>query len=125
MFVPFNPNPKLRQTGDCVVRAVSKITGMDWNKTYIKITETGYELKAMPSENFVWEKFLKAEGYKKRLLPDTCPDCYTVAKFCEEHQKGTFLLATGSHVVAVVDGNYYDTWDSGDEVPMYYFVKEG
>ena len=25
----------------------------------------------------------------------------------------------------VVDGNYLDTWDSGDETPLYYFKKEG
>ena len=125
MFVPFNPNPKLRQTGDCVIRAIGKLTGKDWNETYIKIVETGYRLKAMPSENFVWESYLKASGYKKRLLPDACPDCYTVATFAADNPQGAFLLATGSHVVAVIDGNYYDTWDSGDEVPLYYFIKEG
>jgi hypothetical protein len=27
-------------------------------------------------------------------------------------------------VVAVVDGDYYDTWDCGDEVPVYYFERE-
>ena len=28
------------------------------------------------------------------------------------------------HVVCVKDGNYYDTWQSGDEVPIYAWVKE-
>ena len=27
------------------------------------------------------------------------------------------------HVVAVIDGNYYDTWDSGDKIPIYYWYK--
>jgi hypothetical protein len=26
--------------------------------------------------------------------------------------------------VAVSDGDYFDTWDSGDEVPVYYFEKD-
>jgi len=34
------------------------------------------------------------------------------------------ILATGTHVIAVGDGNYYDTWDSGQEVPIYYWRKE-
>jgi hypothetical protein len=34
------------------------------------------------------------------------------------------MLATGTHVVAVIDGNYYDTWDSGDEVPIALWKKE-
>ncbi len=124
MFVPYNPNPVLRQTGDCVVRAISKLTGNDWDTTYLKITAAGFRLKAMPTENFVWETFLKNNGYKKRILADTCPDCYTVLKFCEDHPSGTYLVATGSHVVAIVDGNYFDTWDSGDEVPIYYFERK-
>ena len=73
--------------------------------------------------NNVWPKLLKREGFKRYILPDTCPDCYTVRRFCLEHQNGQFILATGSHVIAVIDGDYYDTWDSGDEVPIYYFTR--
>ena len=58
------------------------------------------------------------------MLPDQCPICYTVEKFCWEHPRGLFLLATGSHVVAVENGDYYDAWDSGNEVPIYYWEYE-
>lgn len=27
-------------------------------------------------------------------------------------------------MVSVVDGDYYDAWDSGKEVPVYYWHKE-
>jgi hypothetical protein len=27
-------------------------------------------------------------------------------------------------VVTVQDGKYYDTWNSGNEVPVYYWEKE-
>ena len=27
-------------------------------------------------------------------------------------------------VVALIDGDWWDAWDSGDEVPVYYWQKE-
>mgnify|MGYP007038282472 FL=1 len=62
-------------------------------------------------------------GYTMKPIPDTCPDCYTVREFCKDHPMGTYVLGTGSHVVAVRDGNYFDTWNSGDEVPIIYWRK--
>ena len=59
------------------------------------------------------------------LIPNSCPDCYTVRDFCFDNPRGAFLLATGSHVVTVIDGDYYDTWNSGSEVPIYFWTKEG
>jgi hypothetical protein len=77
----------------------------------------------MPSSNHVWGQYLKEQGYRRKVLPEECPSCYTVKDFCGEYPHGRYLLATGSHVVAVVDGDYYDTWDSGDENPVYYFER--
>ena len=67
--------------------------------------------------------YLKAYRFKQLSLPTTSPECYTVAAFADEHMQGTYVLALSGHVVAVVNGDYYDTWDSGDEVPVYYFEK--
>ena len=58
----------------------------------------------MPSANNVWGSYLRDIGYKRYIIPNTCPDCYTVRDFCIEHAHGRYILATGSHVVAVVDG---------------------
>lgn len=68
--------------------------------------------------------YLRKIGYKRKLIPNACPDCYTVKDFCVDNPHGKYLLATGSHVIAVIDGDYYDTWDSGNEIPIYYYVKE-
>lgn len=124
MYKEYNPNPKRRQTDDCVVRALTLITNEDWDAVYSKLAAIGYELKTMPTTNYTWETYLRRKGFIKRLLPDKCPDCYTVSDFCAEHPQGQYLLATGFHVIAVISGDYYDTWDSGDEIPAYYFEQD-
>lgn len=80
-------------------------------------------MKDMPSSNNVWGEYLKQKGFRRAVIPDTCPSCYTVKDFCFDNPSGKFLLATGSHVIAVVNGDYYDTWDSGEEVPIYYWER--
>lgn len=90
----------------------------------MEIVIQGYNMYDMPSSNEVWGAYLKSLGFSKRIISNSCPDCYSVREFCNDHPVGRYLLATGSHVIAVIDGNYFDTWDSGDEVPTYYFTKE-
>lgn len=124
MFIYYNANPKKNRVGDCVIRAISKATGMDWEKTYTEIVLKGYEMYDMPSSNAVWGTYLTQHGFTRNQLPYTCPDCYSIKQFCEDYPKGNYIVGTGTHVVAVLDGRYYDTWDSGDEIPAYYFKKE-
>jgi hypothetical protein len=78
----------------------------------------------MPTANHVWGTYLKENHFVQTLLPNTCPECYTVKDFCADFPQGAYLLAIGNHVVAVQDGNYYDSWDSGDEMPIFYWQKE-
>lgn len=99
------------------------VTDQPWNDTYVDICVMGYDMCDMPSSNSVWASYLAYKGFMRAILPDTCPMCYTVNDFCNDHPEGTFLLGTGSHVVAVKDGDYYDAWDSGNEIPIYYWER--
>lgn len=124
MFIEYNANPHKKRVGDCVIRAIAKATGMSWDKTYTEITMQGFKMYDMPSSNAVWGDYLLENGYSVHSIPNTCPHCYSVKQFCEDFPEGTFIVATGTHVLCVIDGDYYDTWDSGDEIPIYYFRKE-
>ena len=46
-----------------------------------------------------------------------------MAQFAEEHPSGTYILALSGHVVCVQNGEWFDTWDSGNEIPLYYWQK--
>ena len=120
----YNPNPLGLSVGDCTIRAISKVIERDWKSTYLCIIVQGYQMYDMPSANRVWGEFLRSQGFVRRTIPDSCPDCYTVIDFCNDNPQGKFLLATGTHVIAVIDGYYLDTWDSGNEVPIYYFERK-
>ena len=125
MFIEYNANPRGINTGDCVIRAISKAIDTDWEKVYMALTVKGLEKAMWGDTNAVWEKYLRENGFEQQVLPDTCPDCYTIADFADDHRTGTFIVATGSHVVTVQDGNYFDSWDSGNLIPSYYFeLKE-
>lgn len=119
MYIPYNPNPNGVYVEDCVVRAISVVTGRSWDDIFVHLCLQAYIMKNMPSVNKVWGTYLSSIGFTRFMLPDRCPDCYTVRDFCVDNPIGSFILATGSHVIAVIDGDYYDAWDSGDELPIY------
>lgn len=124
LFVKYNANPKNRNAIDCTVRAISVVTGKSWHEVYIGLCVKGYEMCEMPSSNSVWGTYLTDIGYVRRMLPDTCPVCYSIREFCKDHPHGRYIVGTGTHVVAVTEGgNYVDTWDSGDETALFYFTE--
>ena len=121
MWVKFNPNPAGKSVGDCVVRAISVATSHTWLHTYDTICRQGRAEYDMPTADHVWGEYLRSLGFTRHMIPDTCPDCYTVRDFCADHPNGVYVLGTGSHAVCVMDGDYYDAWDSGSESPIYYW----
>lgn len=123
-YVYYNPNPNGKNVGDCVIRAISKATNMDWESVYTGICVTGYSMCDMPSANCVWGAYLRGNGFVRDVVPNECPECYSVADFAREHPQGTYILALTGHVVCVKDGDWYDSWDSGDKIPMYYWERK-
>lgn len=119
LYVYTNPNPTGRMVGDCAIRAVSIALNVDWETSYALIAKAGFLMGDMPSSNSVWGAVLRQHGFIRKSLSNTCPDCFDIRSFCKENPKGIFVLCTGNHVVTVIDGSYYDAWDSGKEIPQY------
>ena len=123
-FVSYNANPDGNRVGDCTVRAIATVLNQTWDETFIGMCLYGLMEHDMPSADFIWGEYLKSKGFDRELIRNSCDSCYTVQRFCEEFPHGTFLLAIGGHIVAVIDGKYYDTWDSGNEKPIYFWYRK-
>lgn len=119
----YNPNPAGRNVGDCAIRAVAKALDLDWETAYVLISMAGYQMNDMPSSNSVWGAVLRKNGFYRHVLPSTCPDCYTVGDFADEHPHGVYVVGTGNHVVTIVDGTAFDSWDSRREIVSYFWSE--
>lgn len=75
----------------------------------------------MPSDDSVWGHFLKRSGCTQFILSEECPQCMTVSAFCHFYPTGRYIIGTGAHAIAIIDGNYYDSWDSGNEIPSFFW----
>lgn len=124
MWKKFNPNPTGRNVGDCAVRAVSVALGIDWEQAYALITTNGFAMGDMPSSDSVWGAVLRQHGFYRDAIPNTCPDCYTAENFAQDHPNGIFVLGFGGHVATIKDGVLYDSWDSSNEIPQFYWFRK-
>lgn len=123
-YVNYNPNPMRKTVGDCVIRAISMATDKDWDTVFLELMLKAFDMKDIPIADNVWGSYLRDQGFKREVIPDTCPDCYTVADFINDNPYGTYVLGTGSHAIAVKDGKYFDSFDSGEESPVFFWKKE-
>lgn len=124
MYRYFQPNLGGINTIDCPVRAICAVTGFKWETVHEMLCDLSRRMYDMPNSDRVWWELLRRLNFAQVRLLDRCPDCYTVADFAADHPKGQYILGPFEHAVAVVDGDWLDSWDSGDTVPMYYFRRK-
>ncbi len=126
MYIYYNKNPRRNyKAGDCVIRAITIVTGKSWNEVYDDLCDEGQYFGDWGNSNGVWDAYLRRNGFRRYICPNDCPYCYSIADFANEHKHGKYLAATGDHLVAVVNGDYIDAFDSGSLTPIWYYVKEG
>lgn len=111
----FNPNPKARNIGDCTLRSYCAAFGIDWNKAYdiaSKIAKDNASMIQYVADKVLIDHFKceKDDTYKPKAK-----DRITVNNFAMSHPYGTFILHVRGHQVTVKNGEYWDSWDSGDK----------
>lgn len=116
--------PSKHKDGDCVVRAVCKATDMEWFDVYDELCRIGRKLQRMPNSDKTYKKMLVDRGFEYcGLKMEKGSKRLTVKEFARKHKKGTYVLRVAGHVVTVVNGKYYDIFDSGDYCVYSYFWK--
>lgn len=124
MWQPTNENPTGRWTvGDCAVRAVAVALDTDWETAYVLMAIAGFLIGDMPSSDSVWGSVLREHNFQRRSLPDSLPSDYTVRDFAIDNPEGVYVLGTGTHAVAIVDGLIYDSFNSSNEHPKFVWFK--
>ena len=125
MWIKWNPNPvRSDPVGDCTVRALAKALDISWEEAHVLLDYNSYMMGDISNSNVVLGSVLRQHGFVRDVVPNSCPDCYTANDFAMDHPTGTYVLGFGTHVATVVDGNLYDTWNSLNEIPIYYWYRK-
>ena len=123
----YQPNKKdLKDTtGDCVVRALTKVMEKTWLEVFDELIPYARELQTMPSDKKCYKVYLENNGFEYSGISNKKGSKRpTVKSFAQNNKSGTFCLRVAGHIVAVVDGTYYDTWDSGECCLYGYWKKQ-
>lgn len=123
----YQPNKKdlKDRQGDCVVRALTKVMNKTWLEVFNELIPYAIEIQCMPNSKTCYGRYLKDNGFEYHGISNKKGSKRpTVESFTKEHKAGTFFLKVANHVVSVVDGTYYDTWDSGQCCLYGYYEKE-
>lgn len=114
MYRFYNAHPEGKLVNDCVKRAITLATNMDYNEVkrqlnrYKKITGAATFNEKKNCYPFV-EKVLNGQkisfpAVKGKLRMNG-------ERFCIAYPKGRYILSMAGHWSCCVDGVIYDTWD--------------
>jgi ribosomal protein L35AE/L33A len=110
LYVYYNPHPSKKETNDCVKRALTKATKLDYKVIQQELNKHKVITKSKTfNERKNWVSYVEnVLGYKKIIG-------YTntkIGEFAKVHTKGTYIIKCRKHLVTVENGKIYDTWNS-------------
>lgn len=131
-LVKYNANTRGTNTGDCTARAISLAFNMDYSKARKALNESAkqhnlanprqyWKFNSMPNCLNVIDKL----GGGDPIFPSSK---ISVGDFADENASGTYLVLCSksgttsdrsNHLVCIIDGRIYDSWDSR----VYYIVE--
>ena len=138
-LVRYNANTRGTRTGDCSVRSISLAFNMDYRKVKKILNDCMRESRgrAYNSAKNISYALLNAFNVPRSDIVDIRTQGLTVAQFVDQHPVGTYLIGChktpnpppehifGGHLVTVINGRVFDTWDSRDYYVCKYIEVKG
>lgn len=136
-FTYYNANPKNKETGDCVIRALSLVCNIPYYDVLNELVKSQIKSGYMINDSHNWSKFLKDRGFVKLPAPRTSENKRIRGEmFCQQLQKkrfyegykidenSTLFIRIGSHhVVGIKNFKIHDIWDSTDDCVGQVWLK--
>lgn len=110
-FVYWNEQPNGIVQGDCVVRAITLASGLDYEEVEYKLWLIGELYGCDGLNKFCYSHFIRDFLCGKEV---ECENL-TVGEFAHRHPVGTFLIRIPNHLTCIIDGVCYDIWRCLDE----------
>lgn len=128
MFIKENVNPKNKKTTDCVVRAITKSSGLSYNTVLDKLVENMKKTGFSYNEPKGFEPVLESLGFvrvscSKIKKGDHRPTVEVISRLTKGNGKKIVCNCAG-HLTSIEKGNVYDLWDCSDKCVYTYYVKE-
>lgn len=122
----YQPNKKdiKDEYGDCVIRALTKVIGKEWQEIFDELVPIARNFQCMPNSKICYESYLKMNGFIYHGISNgKGTKRSTVYEFTRDNHDGIYVLRVAHHLVASVNGIYFDTWDSGYKSLYGYWEK--
>ena len=123
-YVFCNPHPQGKMVADCVKRAITIASGINYHDVAIMLNrykKTTGTKKFNNRDN--WKDFVVnvlSGGDKGNMQYANCGSRYQVCEYAETigrlaYLKRNHIVQVAGHLVAICGSNYFDTWDSGEK----------
>ena len=132
-LVKYNANTRGTRTGDCSVRSISLAFNKDYREVKKLLNDCMRKSRgsAYNSSSNIKYALINEFNVPESSILDIRTQKLTVAEFADQNPSGTFLIGCsknpnppsdyvfGGHLVTIINGKIFDTWDSRD----YYVCK--
>ena len=114
MYQFLNVHPQGKLVGDCVKRAITKATGMNYHEVQLELNRHKRVTGAKTfNEDKNWKSYVEnvLNGVKLSFPAKAGQPRMNGERFCKAYPKGNYILNMAGHLSCCVDGVIYDTWD--------------
>lgn len=120
MYRYFNSNPNGYHIPDCVIRAITLATGLEYYNVVELLHQNGQELNCDCLNVQCYEKLLDYDF----MLPHYYGCGKTAAEVAQDFPENTLLLRMEGHLSCSICGDIFDIFDCSDEyITDFWIVK--